>query len=222
MATIIKAANTAMQQSGTTIRPLAFRFGDIADQASDYLQEVQTKAAAIVRTARDDAKAIRKKAEQEGRQAALAAVQQVLDQQVAEQLVTLLPALRDSVEEIQNAKHACLSHWHAEIVHIATLIAARIIRRELTRQPEITLDLVREALQLATGSADITLKLNPHDHQNLGRHVEQIVTELAQLGPARVVADPTISAGGCRVETRFGSVDQQIEAQLARIEEELT
>ena len=101
------------------------------------------------------------KAEQEGRQAALATVQQVLDQQVAEQLETLLPALRGSIEEIQNAKHAWLSHWHAEAVHIAASIAGRVVRRELIRQPEITLDLVREALQLAAGSADITLKTQP-------------------------------------------------------------
>ena len=36
------------------------------------------------------------------------------------------------------------------------------------------------------------------------------------------MADPEIARGGCRVETRFGTIDQQFEAQLARIEEELT
>ena len=33
---------------------------------------------------------------------------------------------------------------------------------------------------------------------------------------------PSITPGGCRVETRYGAIDQQFEAQLARIEEELT
>ena len=33
---------------------------------------------------------------------------------------------------------------------------------------------------------------------------------------------PAITPGGCRVETRFGTIDQQFETQLARIEEELT
>jgi len=36
------------------------------------------------------------------------------------------------------------------------------------------------------------------------------------------VADPDITPGGCRVDTQFGSIDQQLETQLARIEEELT
>jgi flagellar biosynthesis/type III secretory pathway protein FliH len=36
-----------------------------------------------------------------------------------------------------------------------------------------------------------------------------------------LVSDATVTAGGCRVETRFGTIDQQFEAQLARVEEEL-
>ena len=39
---------------------------------------------------------------------------------------------------------------------------------------------------------------------------------------AELAADENISPGGCRVETEHGSIDQQIEAQLARILEELT
>jgi flagellar biosynthesis/type III secretory pathway protein FliH len=47
------------------------------------------------------------------------------------------------------------------------------------------------------------------------------VAELARVGGAEVIADETISSGGCRVDTRSGAIDQQFEAQLARIEEEL-
>ena len=43
---------------------------------------------------------------------------------------------------------------------------------------------------------------------------------MAGLGDAELVADPAITPGGCRVETRFGVIDQQFETQLARIEEE--
>ena len=65
------------------------------------------------------------------------------------------------------------------------------------------------------------LHLHPEDHANLGQQVTRLTAEMAALGPTTVVADPAISPGGCRVETRFGSIDQQFEAQLARIEKEL-
>ena len=44
---------------------------------------------------------------------------------------------------------------------------------------------------------------------------------MAGLGETQIVADAAISPGGCRVETRFGAIDQTFEAQLARVEEEL-
>jgi len=64
--------------------------------------------------------------------------------------------------------------------------------------------------------------LHPADHQALAPQVESLVAELSSLGAAEIVAGPEITRGGCRVETRFGVIDQQVEAQLARIEEELT
>ena len=44
----------------------------------------------------------------------------------------------------------------------------------------------------------------------------------ATAAEAKVVADEAISVSGCRVETEFGSIDQQIETQLERIAEELS
>ena len=44
---------------------------------------------------------------------------------------------------------------------------------------------------------------------------------MSALGDAEVIADAAIGQGGCRVETRFGTIDQQFESQLKRIAEEL-
>ena len=52
---------------------------------------------------------------------------------------------------------------------MAAAIARRVIRRELTRQPEIPLALVREALELAAGSAQVRIHLNPADHRGAGQ-----------------------------------------------------
>jgi flagellar assembly protein FliH len=56
---------------------------------------------------------------------------------------------------------------------------------------------------------------------NLSGQIEALVRELSGLGNVRIVADAAVTAGGCRVETEFGQLDQQLEQQLARIEEEL-
>jgi len=197
---------------------VAFNFDDMAARADQYLDKVRAEAAQIVFKAREEAAGIRQQADRDGRQAALQAVEQI----VQRQLGSVLPALHKAIQDIQHAKQAWLTHWEAGAVHVAAAIAQRLIRRELDQHPEITLTLVREALELAAGNAELRIHLNPEDHQALAAQVGMLVKELSGLARAELIADPEITKGGCRVETRFGVIDQQFEAQLKRIEEELT
>jgi flagellar assembly protein FliH len=212
MSNIIRATDR-----NATSQTVAFNFADMSGEANRYLEKVRGEAAAIVAQARREAAAVRQQAEREGRQAAMQSVEQVVRQQLA----TVLPALRQAIEDIGHAKQAWLRHWEASGVHVAAAIAQKVIRRELLRQPEIPVALIREALELASGSARLRLRLNPEDHKRIAGQVDLLVTELAKLAEAEVVPDPEITPGGCRVETRFGVIDQQFETQLKRIEEEL-
>jgi flagellar assembly protein FliH len=63
--------------------------------------------------------------------------------------------------------------------------------------------------------------LNPLDLQSLGNQARMLVDELSPHIETELTADAGITPGGCRVETQFGVIDQQFEAQLQRIEEEL-
>ena len=123
--------------------------------------------------------------------------------------------------ELNDSKADWLRRWEQSAVSVASAIAERIIRQELNRQPEIAHQWIAEALRLAAGSATIRLHLNPIDHEHFGSQVERLAQSMCQLAATEIVPDPDVSAGGCRVETKFGEIDQQIEAQLARIQEEL-
>jgi flagellar assembly protein FliH len=213
MATIIRAADAAQHAQAA-----AFNYDDIADQANQCLTRVRIDAAHIVAQARSESDAIRRQAAEAGCQAALEEVERM----VAEKTAPALAALRQAVAELQSAKQAWLSHWEAAAVRLAAAIAEKVIRRELRGQPQITLALVRESLELAAGSPNINLQMNPEDYQALGGQVRALMAAMSALGSAEVTPDAAIGRGGCRLQTRFGTIDQQIESQLKRIEEELT
>jgi flagellar assembly protein FliH len=212
MPAILRTTDKRPGTSGT-----AFNFDDMAVDARRYLDAVRVEAAKIVAEARAAAAAIRRQAEKEGQQAALLGVEEV----IRKQLAGTLPALAHAVEDIRQAKQAWLAHWEACGVHVAAAIARRLIRRELIRQPEIPLALVREALELAVGSPQVSIHLNPADQQALGDQVRTLAAEMSGLGEVEIAPDAAVTPGGCRVETRFGTIDQQFETQLARVEEEL-
>ncbi len=213
MTTIIRATDRHRGTPG-----VAFHLDDMAVRANGYIDKVRTEAKSIVAAAQREADAIRQKAEQEGR----AAGQQAIAKMVQQQLAGVLSALAKVVQEMQLAKQAWLAQWEASGIHVAAAIAERLIRRELSGRPEIPLALVREALELAAGSSQVRIHLNVEDHKTIAGHVELLVKELSSLTAAEIIADKKVSAGGCRIETNFGVIDQQFEAQIARIEEELT
>jgi len=195
----------------------AMKFDDLAAEARRRLAEAKLEAERIVAEAQQQADAIRQEAAQRGAQAAVRAVEQM----AAEQLAPASDALRPAVGQLHGSKQAWLAHWESSAVRLASAMASRIVRGELRRRPEITLTWVREALELAAGSPGIRLRLHPEDFHCLGEKVRALVEAMAPLAGAEVAADATVSRGGCRVETRFGSIDQQLETQLKRIEEEL-
>ena len=216
MSSIIKAADLDRDNSA-----VAFNFDDMKTGAEVYLAKIRQQAGKILAQATQEAQAIRQRAEVEGRQSAERAALAALDEKVSQQMQSIRPALETAIDSICHARPGWIAEWEKQAVHLAAAIAKRIVRRELREQPQITLALVREALELASGGAHVRLLMNPVDHQNLGSEVQRLTADLNRLAPTEIVADPQISAGGCRVETRFGSIDQQIETQLSRIETEL-
>jgi flagellar assembly protein FliH len=212
MATILKASDSH------PCPPVAvFNFVDLEAQAAECTARAQAEAAEIVAQARSEADAIRRQAAEEGCKAAM----QEFDKTVATHLAPAIAAIHEADTELRQARQAWLSHWERGAVRLAAAIAARVVRRELREEPDISLSLVREALDLAAGSPNIRLHLNPEDYRALGGQVRSLIDGMSSLGDAEVISDATVTQGGCRVETRFGTIDQQIESQLQRIEEEL-
>jgi len=182
---------------------------------------LRAEAARIIATAKRQAEQLRREAVAQGRREGAQAAREELARQQTDQWATVLATVESLTEELRGAKQVWLAHWEKTAMGLALAIARRVLRRELAHQPDVAVDLVREALELAAGSGPLRVLLSPVDHCALGPRVEELAKQLGRLGPVEVTPDETISPGGCRVETRCGIIDQQFEAQLARIEEEL-
>jgi flagellar assembly protein FliH len=220
MATIIKP-HEPQRASGAAFRAVAYDLTDMAAQADNYLGTVRGQAAEIVEQAKREAESIRQQAEAAGKRAAEQAIERILDEKVAQQMKTLTPALQAAVRQVEDAKQAWLKHWEGCAVELAVKIAGRLVRGELERRPEISGAWIRESLQLAAGSGDVTIRLNPADQETLARQAQQLAAVFAPLAKLTIAADEAITLGGCRLITEFGSIDQQLETQLERVKQEL-
>ena len=197
----------------------AYQFDDMGQA---YLDRVRGEAAEIIAEARAEAARLKVQAASDGKQAALQAVEASLRSRIEQQTQSVLQSLGLAVQAIEQSKQAWQRHWEKHAVAVAMAIARRVVRRELAHAPEIAVEMVREALELAAGHQPIVVRMNPADLAALGPRVERVIEQLRLVGQAQVVADPAIASGGCKVETDYGAIDGQVATQLARIAEELT
>lgn len=221
MASIIRANSDRPSPAGSDVRGVAFEFKDMSHRADAYIQQVRDEAAKIVQQAHADAAKVRRDAEQAGRTAAEEAIERVLAERVGKQLQTLRPAIDGIVKQLDATRGEWLDHWQRAAVQLAVAIAERLVGKELSAAPEISEQWVREALSLAAGSGEITVKLNPQDFAHLSVKAEELAQSIGVLAAAKFVPHESVTAGGCLVETRYGSVDMRLETQLARLAEEL-
>ncbi len=217
MATIIKAGHLR----GDRLAPqkVAYQLDDMTLQADSYLDRVRKEASRIIAEAQKEADAIQSDSKAKGMELAHADARSQIGEEIEHRWETLMPALEKGIEQ---TRLQWMAHWEQNLVRLATQIAARIVRRELKSQPDIPLELIREALELASGQGMVTLHLHPDDHTSLGNRIENLAGQIGRLGPTNIVADDSITKGGCKVVSQFGEIDQQIESQLARIERELS
>ncbi len=142
--------------------------------------------------------------------------------QLGAQLETLMPALQSMVGQLETAKQSFLQLWEQSAIKVAASIAGRAISRQLPDMVDVPMKLLREALELAAGGTSVRIRLNPNDYSALKPQMDLLIGEMLGAAQTDVVSDGKISPGGCVLETSLGVIDNQIEARLERIEQELT
>ena len=121
----------------------------------------------------------------------------------------MLRRVAQTIEELGGLRQTLIQETEREMVQLALTLARRVVHREVTLDPELAAALAHVALERLGTTTPATIRLNPEDYtvvaQDGARWGGQSVT---------VVPDPSISRGGCLVESAFGSVDATIESQF--------
>jgi flagellar assembly protein FliH len=132
--------------------------------------------------------------------------EQVL-QDKATQFVSLMESLSQPFKVLD-------AEVEQELVKLAMAIATQIIRREIKMDPGQIIAAVREAINiLPLSSQKTSLFLHPED-----AGLVRSALPLDEISPAwRIVEDPLITRGGCKVDTEISHIDATVENRLAAV-----
>lgn len=182
---------------GRVIR--ARRMGKPLVPAAVY--DAQLEAAEIRRRAHEDAAEIRRQAHAEGYAAGNA--------EAAQKLLHL------ATHEAELSRRS-----ERDALQASLLVAGQLLGAELAAEPERILALLRPHLARMRRAQRLVLHLHPQDVAWLERHPAALAALREQHTLARSLelrADPSLTRGGCVIESNLGELDARVETRLSMI-----
>jgi len=178
-------------------------------RASDEPAKGGTGAADVAEQIAAQMRAARQSGYQDGYRDGLVALEgfkQSFASQTTAQVGALLASFGDELAGLQQEMARTLAIT-------ATQLARRIVRSELGLRPDLIAHVAQEALDtLLLSAKHVTLRVHPDDHAL----VADGAAEVLQARGARLLADASMTRGGCLVESDIGVIDASIDTRWRR------
>jgi flagellar assembly protein FliH len=180
-----------------------------AADAESLLKQAQEHALELLKSAEAHANELRDSARSEGHDAGYAEGKGAAEAELSPVIATMREVLQSTLAQRQEAVNAA----EPELVRLAMAIAERIVHSEISANPNVVVDNVRQALTRLVSREVVTLRLNPADLDMIRQHRDDIV-EASDVEHLRIVEDARVDRGGVLIETEAGTIDAKISTQL--------
>lgn len=131
--------------------------------------------------------------------------------------IKVLENIERLFNEINDLKYDILKRYEKEILNLIFAIAEKIIHHEVRLNETAIKDAIFNALELAVEKSKVTFNVNPEDYEYVEKLRPDLFNQFKELKSIIVTSDPSISRGGCFLETPYGNIDATIESKLENI-----
>ena len=125
----------------------------------------------------------------------------------------MLRRLSDTLTELTSLRASMIRQTENQIVELALAVARRVVHREVSRDRNLMIAIIRVALDRLGESAHVTVRLHPEEFEATG------AARVAEFAGSDItfVPDARVGRGGCRVESEMGMLDASVDAQIQEI-----
>jgi flagellar assembly protein FliH len=209
------------------LRP--FSMADIEAAARSILLRARRQAEELIATAQRQGDELKEAARAEGLREGLAkgtadgmrqgseAGRREAFEKSQKEFAAAVGSLKSVVADIDARRFELEAEALREVVQLAAAIARKVTKRQGLIDERVLAENLTEAMKLAVGAADVRIALHPSQRSTLAEALPQLRTEWPTLKHVELVEDAAVSPGGCRVSTRGGLVDADLDSQLDRV-----
>ena len=187
----------------------------VKEEASNILFSAQEEAENLKLQVQQEAEEIKQEAFKEGYENGLKKANEEIeaDRQLA------IQQSKEMIEEARQTKLEIMNSSESDMVRLAMAVAKKVIAGELITNPNVIINVLREALGFLDSAENIKVYVNQRD---MDRILEVMKTErFPDIGNSdlniELKPDNRISTGGCVLESETGSVDARYETRVENI-----
>lgn len=110
----------------------------------------------------------------------------------------------------------CRTYEH-QIIALVGRVAEKVVCGQVALDGDVVRRTILKAFEQIPEPLAVTLEVNPEDYEYLEALKKPLMAEIRGLKQLSLQADPSVSRGGCRIETRSGAIDATLEARLEAV-----
>jgi flagellar assembly protein FliH len=138
-------------------------------------------------------------------------------QQSSEEIQVRLSEFDNLVKALTRIKTELLAQNEAHLVQLAFHMAKRLAHKEVQTDPEIVVQIIKEAIEMAQIEEQITIRVAPAQLAFFETLKAQTGNDLDFLKKAKFEAANNVSNGGCVIETNYGQIDAKFEERVEKL-----
>ncbi|MBX6423055.1 FliH/SctL family protein [Thermosulfurimonas sp. F29] len=130
--------------------------------------------------------------------------------QLETELGNKIKELDELLESLKREISGGIFSLDREVLSLLKVMARKFLFKEALKDETLILRVIREALKEVVEGARIKIRVHPREAEFLKRFDLSALSQKS-LPALEIVADPSITPGGCLIETNFGLVDATLE-----------
>ena len=129
-----------------------------------------------------------------------------------------IQSINTFLKNLEKESKELILNMDKEVLNLALNIAQKLILKEIERDPEILLRLIREALNYIAEGTELNIKINPEEYKFLKENLLKYIPPSQKI---KLIPDESISKGGIFIETSLGVIDATFEKRWKKLLETL-
>lgn len=140
-------------------------------------------------------------------------------QEGLEQYKDLLDQAKTIIDTATKDYHATLEQSETMILDLAIHTAEKIIGQKMSDQPEMFINIIKEAIKGLKEQAKIVIYLHPDNYEMVIKQKDELIRLVGNEAAISIYANEDTKKGSCIIEHPFGKIDASIDTQLEQIRE---